>query len=71
MQLGFDKDVFYSQARTSCRRAMEAGAANDDVLEFYARLTCLAGPKNPRPNDLNHGGTERTLFALRVSVIKY
>ena len=40
MQLGFDKDVFYSQARTSCRRAMEAGAANDDVLEFYARLTC-------------------------------
>ena len=39
MQFGFDRDVFYTQATQSCRRAMEAGAANDEVLDFYTRLT--------------------------------
>jgi tetratricopeptide (TPR) repeat protein len=39
MHFGFDRDVFYTQATQSCRRAMEAGAASDEVLDFYTRLT--------------------------------
>jgi len=39
MHFGFDRDVFYTQATQSCRRAMQAGAADDEVLDFYTRLT--------------------------------